>query len=69
MRDAAPQTIYLKDYKPFGWIIDDVHLTFRLHPTATRVISRIRFRPDYDVPDRPFFLRSLNQSVVFSVRH
>ncbi len=56
MRDAAPQTIYLKDYKPFGWIIDDVHLTFRLHPTATRVISRIRFRPDYDVPDRPFFL-------------
>ncbi|MEP2532790.1 aminopeptidase N [Shimia sp.] len=56
MRDDTPQTIYLKDYKPFGWIIDDVHLTFRLHPTATRVISRIRFRPDYDVPDRRFFL-------------
>ncbi|PSL21902.1 aminopeptidase N [Shimia abyssi] len=56
MRDAAPTTIYLQDYKPFGWIIDDVHLTFRLHPTATRVISRIRFRPDYDVTDRPFFL-------------
>ncbi|WP_127116192.1 aminopeptidase N [Shimia sediminis] len=56
MRDAAPQTIYLKDYKPFGWIIDDVHLTFRLHPTATRVISRIRFRPDYEVHHRPFFL-------------
>ena len=56
MRDASPQTIYLKDYKPFGWIIDDVHLTFRLHPTATRVISRIRFRPDYDVHHRPFFL-------------
>ncbi|SFL93791.1 aminopeptidase N [Shimia aestuarii] len=56
MPDASPQTIYLKDYKPFGWIIDDVHLTFRLHPTATRVISRIRFRPDHDVHDRPFFL-------------
>ncbi|MDU8928976.1 aminopeptidase N [Alisedimentitalea sp. MJ-SS2] len=53
---ADGETIYLKDYKPFGWIIDDVHLTFRLHPTATRVISRIRFRPDYDVHDRPFFL-------------
>ena len=56
MPDATPQTIYLKDYTPFGWIIDDVHLTFRLHPTATRVISRIRFRPDYAVHDRPFFL-------------
>ena len=56
MPDASSQTIYLKDYKPFGWIIDDVHLTFRLHPTATRVVSRIRFRPDYDVHDRPFFL-------------
>lgn len=56
MKDAAPKTIYLKDYTPFGWIIDDVHLTFRLHPTATRVISRIRFRPDYDVYHRPFML-------------
>ncbi|KPA21973.1 Aminopeptidase N [Shimia sp. SK013] len=56
MQDAAPKTIFLKDYTPFGWIIDDVHLTFRLHPSATRVISRIRFRPDYDVPHRPFFL-------------
>ncbi|SHJ64547.1 aminopeptidase N [Shimia gijangensis] len=56
MSDATAQTIYLEDYKPFGWIIDDVHLTFRLHPTATRVISRIRFRPDYDVHHRPFFL-------------
>ena len=56
MHDATPETIHLKDYKPFGWIIDDVHLTFRLHPTATRVISRIRFRPDYNVHHRPFFL-------------
>lgn len=56
MKDAAPKTIYLKDYTPFGWIIDDVHLTFRLHPTATRVISRIRFRPDYAVHHRPFML-------------
>jgi len=56
MTNAAPKTIYLKDYAPFGWIIDDVHLTVRLHPTATRVISRIRVRPDYDVPSRPFML-------------
>ncbi|MGR3714667.1 MAG: aminopeptidase N [Shimia sp.] len=56
MQDAAPKTIYLKDYTPFGWIIDDVHLTFRLHPTATRVISRIRFRPNPETTDRTFFL-------------
>ncbi|THH39025.1 aminopeptidase N [Aliishimia ponticola] len=45
MRDAAPQTIYLKDYEPFGWEVEDVHLTFRLAPNTTRVISRIRFAP------------------------
>ncbi|MGR3635059.1 MAG: aminopeptidase N, partial [Shimia sp.] len=56
MQDAAPKTIFLKDYTPFGWIIDDVHLTFRLHPSATRVISRIRFRPNPDATDRSFFL-------------
>ena len=45
MRDAAPQTIYLKDYTPFGYLIDSVELTFKLHPTKTRVLSKIAFRP------------------------
>lgn len=56
MRDAAPQTIYLKDYTPFGWTIDRVNLTFQLHPTKTRVISEIKFRPDPDAPNQRFFL-------------
>ena len=56
MRDADPQTIYLKDYTPFGWIIDSVDLIFRLHPTATRVLSKIRFRPNPDAPAQKFFL-------------
>jgi aminopeptidase N len=55
MRDAAPQTIYLKDYMPFGFDIDSVHLTFRLSPSATRVISRIAFTPKADAPAE-FFL-------------
>ncbi|MCI5096663.1 MAG: aminopeptidase N [Rhodobacteraceae bacterium] len=55
MRDAAPQTIYLKDYTPFGFDIDSVHLTFRLSPSATRVISRIAFTPKADAPAE-FFL-------------
>jgi len=45
MRDAAPQTIYLKDYTEFGWHVRDVHLTFRLAANATRVVSRVRFAP------------------------
>jgi hypothetical protein len=46
MKDAEPQAIRLADYTPPNWLIDDVHLTFRLAPRATRVISRIRFRPN-----------------------
>ena len=56
MKDAAPQTIYLRDYTPFGYVIDSVHLTFRLAPTATRVLSRIAFRPNPDATSRDFFL-------------
>ncbi|WP_281972787.1 aminopeptidase N [Ruegeria faecimaris] len=56
MRDAAPTTIYLKDYTPFGYLVDSVHLTFDLAPNATRVTSRIAFRPNPDALDRQFFL-------------
>ena len=56
MRDAAPTTIYLKDYAPFGYCVDNVELEFTLHPTATRVKSRIAFRPNPETEDRTFFL-------------
>ncbi|MEX0364678.1 MAG: aminopeptidase N [Ruegeria sp.] len=56
MRDAAPTTIYLKDYTPFGYIVDSVHLTFDLAPNATRVTSRIAFRPNPEAEDKAFFL-------------
>ncbi|WP_170434680.1 aminopeptidase N [Ruegeria arenilitoris] len=56
MRDAAPTTIYLSDYSPFGFLIDSVHLTFDLAPQATRVTSRIAFRPNPQATDRTFFL-------------
>ncbi len=52
MKDASPQTmpqtVYLKDYRPFGYTLQDVHLTFRLAPTATRVTARITFLPSPD---------------------
>ncbi len=56
MRDAAPTTIYLKDYTPFGYLVDNVHLTFDLAANATRVTSRIAFRPNPEASDRTFFL-------------
>ncbi|MGD9863497.1 MAG: aminopeptidase N [Pseudodonghicola sp.] len=56
MRDADPKTVYLKDYKPFGYVVDSVHLTFDLAPEATRVTSRIAFRPNPETTERDFFL-------------
>jgi aminopeptidase N len=55
MTDAAPVAVHLADYRaPSHWV-EDVHLTFRLSPTATRVLSRIRFRPNPEAPG-PFRL-------------
>ncbi|WP_372674609.1 aminopeptidase N [Aquicoccus sp.] len=56
MKDAAPQTVYLEDYTPFGFTVEKVDLTFRLAPSATRVRSKIRFAPKPDAPGRRFFL-------------
>ena len=56
MRDAAPQTIYLKDYTAFGWQVESVALHFTLDPHETRVRSRIAFTPNPDAPAQDFFL-------------
>ena len=44
MKDAAPQPIHLADYCPPSHLVEEVQLTFRLEPGATRVLSKIRFR-------------------------
>ncbi len=53
MKDAAPQTVYLADYAPFSHVVEEVHLTFRLAPRGTRVLSRIRFAPNPEAVARP----------------
>ncbi|MCV3273923.1 aminopeptidase N [Roseobacter sinensis] len=63
MRDAAPTTIYLKDYKPFGFEVTSVALTFDLHPNATRVKSRIAFAPKPDAGGK-IFLHGENLTLV-----
>ncbi len=51
-----PTPTRLADYRPPNWLVDEVHLTFRLHPTATRVSSRIRFRPNPAADSHDFAL-------------
>jgi len=47
---AAQTTVSLADYQPFTHLLYGVELTFRLSPTATRVVAKLRFRPN---PARP----------------
>jgi len=62
--NAAPQTFYLKDYKPFGYEVESVKLTFQLSPNATKVHSAIRFTPKADAEDNRFFLHGEQLSLI-----
>ena len=64
MKDASPQTIYLEDYAPFGWQIEDVHLTFRLAPDATRVLARMHMAPNPGAPAQGFFLHGEDLTLI-----
>lgn len=48
MKDATPQTIYLKDYLPSDYLISKIHLTFDLNDTKTQVISKMDVKANYD---------------------
>ena len=61
---TEPQTIHLKDYTPFGWVVQDVRLTFILSPDATRVRSAIRFAPNPEAKDSRFFLHGENLRLI-----
>ncbi|MGB0799573.1 MAG: M1 family aminopeptidase, partial [Planktomarina sp.] len=56
MAIATPEPIHLSDYTVPAYLVDHVDLTFHLHPTETRVTSRIQFRPNPATDDRHFFL-------------
>jgi aminopeptidase N len=43
---AAPGPIRLADYRPADYLVDTVELDIRLNETATRVVSRLRLRPN-----------------------
>ena len=54
------QTIYLKDYQVPAYLVDHIALEFDLHPTATRVRSTVKFRPNPDSSNSEFFLHGEN---------
>ena len=54
------QTIYLKDYQAPAYLVDHVALEFDLHPTATRVRSTVKFRPNPNSSSSEFFLHGEN---------
>ncbi|HWJ99470.1 MAG TPA: aminopeptidase N [Xanthobacteraceae bacterium] len=46
MRDPEPQAIRLSDYRPTDWLIDEVDLDVNLHATETRVVAKLKVRPN-----------------------
>ena len=46
MNDVSPQTVYLKNYRPVPYLIDEVSLDFSLGPETTQVTSRLSLRPN-----------------------
>ena len=54
------QTIYLEDYQAPAYLVDHLALEFDLHPTATRVRSTVKFRPNPNSSSSEFFLHGEN---------
>ncbi|MDC1173960.1 aminopeptidase N [Bacteriovoracaceae bacterium] len=48
MKEPAPKTIYLKDYKVPNFLIETIHLTFDLHDTATKVTTKMKIKKNSD---------------------
>ena len=46
MRAEDPRPVRLSEYRPSDFLIDEVHLDFRLDPSATRVTARLKMRPN-----------------------
>ncbi len=64
MSEPTQRKIHLADYTPPAFLVDKVALTFRLDPEATRVISRIAFRPNPEAQERRFFLHGENLKLI-----
>ena len=66
MKDQDTQTIYLSDYQPPAFLVDHVELEFILHPTKTRVSSKIQFRKNPKSHSTKFFLHGEELNLISS---
>ncbi len=66
MRDANPQTVYLKDYQVPDYLIHAVDLNFTLDEQKTRVISRLSLvrNPDSQSSETALILAGENLSLI-----
>jgi len=53
MKTQEPRTIHLKDYRPSPYLIDEAELDVRLHPTETKIASRLTMRPNPEAKGKP----------------
>lgn len=58
MSENSPKTVYLKDFTPPPYFIDEVELAFHLHPDKTRVESLLKCRrnPEAKQKNEPLIL-------------
>ncbi len=66
MRDANPQTIYLKDYQVPDYLIHTVELNFTLDEQQTRVVSRLALvrNPDSESSETALVLAGENLKLI-----
>ncbi len=64
MTAQTSEKIFLADYTPPNWLIEEVELVFHLDPTATRVISTIRFTPNPKADSKEFFLHGEHLTLI-----
>ncbi len=53
MRTEQARPIRLQDYRSPDWLVDEVRLDVSLHPTASRVRSELRLRPNPETAPAP----------------
>ena len=57
MKTDTPRSILLQDYSPPEYLIDKIDLHIMLHPTRTRVLAKLKVRPNPKAPMGEALLR------------
>jgi len=66
MSTQQNKVIYLKDYEPPAFLINDVKLTFKLSPSKTTVTSKINFKPNSLSSNKVFVLMGEELSLIWA---